>query len=216
VSRVVHVPGKGVARERDLPGGIVRREYVDAGWRVAVKEDAAPTLSDRPRSKAEQRLPLFLKSLSASYQVSLSPSAALTIRQEIRTTEVAFGFEPMEVGGWLLSDKRWPDRITVATRPGEDARYGRSTVSLGTEQLDAVEQAYPHLSVRGDWHLHAASNDELPSEIDRRAWAKALGLTGDYWVSIIALPARTGWEQPALHGWITTESFTERLRLVEL
>lgn len=217
-ARIVDIPGRGRARETTLADGTLRREYLDATGRIPGDGQSLTLIGGggpRPRAAEAASLPMYLPDLPATSQVTLSSAAVQAIRSEVRSAAVAFDFQPVESGGWLLSDKRWPDRILVATKPGEDARYGRSNLFLGFDQAEAILSSYPHLHLRGCWHLHP-SGAESPSQVDRRSWARGRDLVGHYWVSLIVTPARSGWEQPTLHGWLTTPDFTERLRVVEL
>lgn len=158
-------------------------------------------------------LPRLFSELPPSYQASLGRKAHEGIRDEISTAQARFwGFE---VGGWMFSDPRRHDHILVATRPGADAESSPSSIFLGSEMREVIENIAPHLSLRGCWHLHP-DGDSLPSTTDRRGWMRGCEITSDYWVAIIATPARSMWDQPELHGWITTSAYCEPLALEEL
>jgi hypothetical protein len=62
--------------------------------------------------------------------VTLGYEAAQRIRREIGSWHRGY-----EIGGWVLCDPRWPAHIMVATRPGSDASFTRSSALLGTEVL---------------------------------------------------------------------------------
>jgi proteasome lid subunit RPN8/RPN11 len=160
-------------------------------------------------------LPRFYPELEPSYQATLGYEAHRDIRREIRSVAVDFDFMDVESGGWLLSDERWPEHIVLATDAGDGASYSRSSVSLDLDRAEEMQHAYPHLSLRGDWHLHPTGG-AVPSETDRRAWMRGCELTGDYWIAIVATPARSYLGEPDLHGWLTTKTFCEPLRLAEL
>jgi proteasome lid subunit RPN8/RPN11 len=91
-------------------------------------------------------------------------------------------------------------------------------VWLGLEELEALERLAPHLSPIGDWHLHP-SGDTLPSEQDRKAWARGCDLAGGRWIGIIMAPPETMWKRATADAFITmgtqTTKFAERLRLLE-
>jgi hypothetical protein len=89
---------------------------------------------------------------------------------------------------------------------------------LGSERLEAVQAQVPHWIPSGSWHLHPGDDDGSPSTADRKAWASWRDLDGvGYHIGVIATRGRTGgWTDPELHGWLTTESFCERLRLREI
>jgi proteasome lid subunit RPN8/RPN11 len=163
----------------------------------------------RSTRKVAEPLPQLFETLAPSYELSLGRGAHLAIRDEIRTNG-----KFIETGGWLFSDPRRHDHVLVATRPGADIGQSPSSLMLGFEQLEAVQRECPHLALRGDWHLHP-TGDPVPSERDLRGWASGAKLTGDYWAGIIVAPARTMWDEPELFGWISTESFCERLALEE-
>jgi proteasome lid subunit RPN8/RPN11 len=169
----------------------------------------------RSFASSSSSVPKFFPTLAPSYQATLGYEAHRDIRREIRSAAVEFDFREVETGGWLLSDERWPDRIVLATDAGEGASYSRSSVHLDLDRAEEMKRTYPHLSLRGDWHLHP-TGDEIPSETDRRAWMRGCELTGDYWIAIVATPARSYLGDPDLHGWLTTKTFCEPLRLVEL
>jgi hypothetical protein len=122
-----------------------------------------------------------------------------------------------ETGGWLLATKAKPDHVVVATEPGADARYSPSSMRLGSERLFEIERAYPQLLVTGSWHVHPGDDDGIPSDADRQAWARWRELDGvDYHVGVIATQGESpGWTDPQLNGWLTTDSFCERLRIRE-
>ena len=162
-------------------------------------------------SIAEDSLPRFYPSLSPSYQVKLGLGAQRAIEREISSARRDFG-PGVESGGWLLADRRWPDNIIVATDPGDDARFSRRSVLLDFDRLEELERAFPHLALRGDWHTHP-SGDHIPSRTDRRAWMRGRELIRGFYVGIVATPPSGMYRDPELHGWLTTESFCEPLRL---
>jgi hypothetical protein len=130
----------------------------------------------------------------------------------------------LESGGWLFSNPATPDHITLATVPGGDAEFSRSSISLGFEQAEKASKAFPHLRLIGDWHLHcggSSDDDGQPSATDRRAWLRGWELSRSFWVGVIVTPAENMWARPRLHGWVTTGGdrehlYCEPLRIREL
>jgi hypothetical protein len=175
------------------------------------------TRISRSAANAEERLPIFLESLPPSYQARLSLKARQAIQRECRRMWLHCGDEEMhETGGWLLADRRIPDHILYATEPGVDALHARSSMRLGSERLEAVEAQIPHWVASGSWHVHPGPDEDgVPSSADREAWANWRELDGvGYHIGVIVTRGRAGgWSAPEYHGWLTTESFCERLRL---
>jgi proteasome lid subunit RPN8/RPN11 len=161
---------------------------------------------------------VFFPELEPSYQVTLRPGVRYEIRAEIDQIRRDFGPD-VETGGWLLSDPRRPDNLVLATDPGDGVRVTRTSVELSPERFEVVERAFPHLRVRGDYHLHP-NGDPVPSVTDRRPWMRGCEPAGGFWVGIIATPARSMFGEPELHGWVTCGTggtmFCEPLRIGEL
>jgi hypothetical protein len=188
-----------------------------------IRGGPSPTLTGngRPRSAAQVIaedgvLPIFLESLPASYQVQLSFEARRSIERECRAMFIDSGGDMCESGGWLFAHPGRENHITMATTPGADAVYGRSSIELGSERLNAVRAQLPHMRVVGSWHLHS-SDDGVPSLADRKAWASWRELDDvDYHTGLIVTCRSGGWVNLEYHGWLTTTEFTERLRVVQL
>jgi proteasome lid subunit RPN8/RPN11 len=158
-----------------------------------------------------QRLPTFYPSCESSFKLTLGRGIWEQISDEVRRDRF------LEVGGWLLSDPRWPEHIVTATMPGSDIRYSPQSVMLGTEALEALREMSPHLECVGDWHLHTEGSAR-PSETDLRAWAaNAKKNRSGFHAGVIVTPAPDMWSEPGLHGWITTNEdngqVCERLRV---
>jgi hypothetical protein len=158
-------------------------------------------------------IPEFFDELSPTYQATISASAMKRIREEIRENG-----RYLEVGGWLLADPDSPAEIRAATGPGSGGP-GPGAVWLGVEELEALERLAPHLRPIGDWHLHP-SGDTLPSDQDRKAWARGCDLAGGRWIGLILAPPADMWSRAECTGsYITcgvpTVKFCERLRLLE-
>jgi hypothetical protein len=156
-------------------------------------------------------LPEFFPELAPTHEVSINPSAMKRIREEIRENG-----RYLEVGGWLLGDPVNPGQIVAATGPGSGGP-GPGAVWLGTEELEALERLAPHLRPIGDWHLHP-SGDTLPSEQDRKAWARGCDLSGGYWIGLVFKPPADMWSRAEPDAFVTlgteTTKFAERLSLV--
>ena len=151
-----------------------------------------------------------------SYQATLGYTAKKTIRADIAWTQEHIGHA--ETGGWLFASPRNPNYILLATVPGADASIGRDTISLGYEQMEAVQRLHPDLELVGDWHLHPGGGD-VPSDADLRSSVHGAKLARGCWYSLIATPSTTWRPEPELHGWITFGPrpdllISERLRLV--
>jgi proteasome lid subunit RPN8/RPN11 len=190
-------------------GGIVRPgpmgptgARVEGGW---WSRSAATT--GRP-------LPKFYPELEPTYEASITSSATQAIREEIRRIVAVCRSRNIETGGWLLSDPDWPDRIVLATDPGEENWHERTSVQLDLARAAEYEETFPHLRLRGDWHLHP-SGDPIPSETDRRAWATGCKRIGGWYVGIIATPGESYLSPPTLNAWVTTPTLCERLYLEE-
>lgn len=153
---------------------------------------------------------MLCKSQARSYCATITRSAELAIQAEIKSARADFG-EDLEVGGWLLSDVRWPDHIVLATDAGANSRHAKSSVALDFGRAQEFMRAFQHLSVRGCWHSHP-SGDAAPSRADRRAWQRGWELTRDRWLGLIVTPG--GWlSRPQLYCWRTISGFCEPLEL---
>ena len=140
----------------------------------------------------------FYPSLEATREVTLSRTASEMIRSTISSAP-----RGLEVGGWLCADRRNPDYIRLATEPGRDATFDRSSGMLGKDVLRELQATAPHLVPVGDYHLHPEGGD-IPSEADRATWAGNAHL-GDlgFNVSVIATPGPSWLSDPKLTGWLT-------------
>ena len=108
-----------------------------------------------------------------------------------------------EVGGWLLADRRSLDCIKVATEPGLDASFTRTSGWLGKEAPRALKEEAPHLVCVGDYHLHPRGGS-IPSEGDRSTWAGNVGSAASpSRFGLIAVPGESWLSDPKLTGWLT-------------
>ena len=169
----------------------------------------------RSRSSATP-LPAFFPELEPTYAAILGYEAEKTIRTDIGWTLENVG--DMETGGWLLAAERNPDHVLMATVPGSDSSAARSTIYLGTEQLEAAQRLHRDLAVVGCWHWHAHDGD-VPSETDLRAFARGARAAGGRWIGLIACASRSWRPEPEISAWVTFGPrrdllITERLRLV--
>ena len=163
-------------------------------------------------TQTSTRLPLFLKTIPASYQVNISSTAVRSMQNESRHMWLRSGGDMHETGGWLMSHRQWPDRVVVATQPGGDAAHWRSQMRLGTEALERTQDFLPHLCVRGSWHVHPGDDDGTPSATDRKAWARWRELDGGYHIGLILIRGEaSGWTEPQIRAWLTTSEFCEPL-----
>jgi hypothetical protein len=178
----------------------------------------------RTRAATSVTLPKFFPELEPSYQVALNSSAGRVIREDVSWSHR--NTRGLETGGWLLSDPRWPDRIVVATVPGGDAEFSRTSLHLGYAEAEKAAEVFPHLKLIGDWHLHPSDDgsdpdDGQPSDNDRRAWMRGWEMTRSFWVGVIVTPAPTYLGEPKLNGWVTTGGdrdhlYCEPLRIREV
>jgi Prokaryotic homologs of the JAB domain len=158
-------------------------------------------------------LPKFFPEIEPTYQVGLNSTAGRVIRSQINRERYT------EVGGWLFCAPHNSSVLVAATGPGSDGALGRSTVHIGTEEIETVKEIAPHLTLCGDWHVHPSA-DTLPSDTDRRAWQRGAELTRSHWIGLIFAPAANVWSEPQCSAWITvangTLPFCEPLRLREI
>src|SRR4051812_44312696 len=111
------------------------------------------------------------------------------------------GHGDREVGGWLLADKRFPDRIIGATDSTVEAADGALTM----DNWYAVEAAIgEHMLVAGSWHAHPAGGAGVPSQTDLGGThAHLLHLLDerdrDRTLDLICVPRDDG--SLRLHGW---------------
>ena len=157
----------------------------------------------------------FYPTLPATREVTLSRFAASTILSTIRSAP-----RGLEVGGWLCADRRNPDYIRLATEPGGDATFARSSGMLGKDVLRDLQATAPHLVPIGDYHFHPEGGSQ-PSPADRATWAGNVDLNRlGFNVSIIATPGSSWLADPTLTGWLTIREgkslVCERVHLKEL
>ena len=105
----------------------------------------------------------------------------------------------------------------MATVPGDDASATRSSIHLGTEQLEAAQRLHRDFAVIGAWHWHGHDGD-IPSEVDLRAFARGARASGGRWIELIACASRSWRPEPEISGWVTFGPrrdllICERLRL---
>jgi proteasome lid subunit RPN8/RPN11 len=217
-----------VRRERPKPGtaSTIERERIspvdwNEGGIIRGTYDTPRLIEHGGRSRSSvasngQKL-RFYPILEPTREVTIGYGAAQKIRNEIGSSpRRATGYE---VGGWLLADSSWPDHIMVATEPGTDATFTRTSGMLGKEVLRALKETAPHLIVVGSWHLHP-DGGSIPSETDRSSWAGNCDLNKvGFDVGIIATPGESWLSDPKLTGWLTLREgkalACERLRLRE-
>src|SRR5215210_1613632 len=94
-----------------------------------IRDGGSCSLVDSRRSATADQESHYYPELPPSTQATISHSAQKTILAEIRA-----GMAGMEVGGWLLSNRAAPDRIVLATGPG-DSIVTRASISISVEPL---------------------------------------------------------------------------------
>jgi proteasome lid subunit RPN8/RPN11 len=152
-------------------------------------------------------LPELFEGIEPSYQVAISSSAMGSIRRAVDASRY------LEASGWLYGHD---SGSIVFAGIGEAANP--TSAWLDPDEWDAVQRLAPNLRPVGDFHSHP-TGDLLPSETDRRAWARGCKLAGGYWLGLILGPSRDSWSQPSCASYITVQNgrlpFCEPLVLVE-
>jgi hypothetical protein len=130
------------------------------------------TGGSRKARSTTRALPKFFPEIEPTYQVGLNSTAGRVIRREINQHRY------LETAGWLFCNPHNSSVLVAATGPGSDGALGRSTVHIGTEEIETVKEIAPHLTLCGDFHSHS-TGDLLPSEtVIRSPFRLRLGPNG--------------------------------------
>ena len=134
--------------------------------------------------------------------------------------EAAASSDGKETGGILLGfDGRgghcW---VTGAAGPGSRAIRSATRFVRDLDHSEAAAEAAFALDGSlwlGDWHTHPGGPPAL-SSVDLRSYRRVLAASDmGRFLAILALPGRSGWKEPALHGFTVRATQVENVEIFD-